>query len=109
MYFTHLRSQLSEDSSFRKRYSAASISHSLEDLSGLPNYLRTLEKGHEIKDMKIRHLENEVERSASFHKLILISLLKQSNIYRLKGKQGELEKLLQIYEQHSPLTDQHLK
>lgn len=77
IYFAHLRSQFPAESSLRRRYSAASISHSLEDLADLPNYLRTLETGNEIKDMKIRHLENEVERCASFHNLVLISLLKQ--------------------------------
>jgi hypothetical protein len=56
------QSQSPEGSSLKRLYTAVSLAHTLEGLSDLPNYLRNLEKGHEIKDMKIKHLENEVQR-----------------------------------------------
>jgi hypothetical protein len=49
----------------KKRYSAASVTNTLDELSGLPIYLRTLEKDLELRDMKIKHLQNEVQRCVS--------------------------------------------
>jgi len=55
------------------------VIHTLEGLSGLPNYLRTFEKDQEIKDMKIKHLENEVQRYMSSNNPVVIFFLNRGD------------------------------
>lgn len=46
----------------RAQFSAASVCRMINALEGLPGYVDQLEKRNKIKDMRIKHLENEVDR-----------------------------------------------
>jgi len=47
-----------------KHWSATSKTQILRNLSDFFDCVSGLEKSHEVKDMKIKHLENEVQRYA---------------------------------------------
>jgi len=70
-------------------------------LAGLPGYVHSLEKGHEIKDMKIKYLENEIQRHGVAVLRLPVAYLTFGR--RLKDRQAELEKLLILYER-SPIS-----
>ncbi|KAF9529204.1 hypothetical protein CPB83DRAFT_852853 [Crepidotus variabilis] len=76
--FQYLPSDENPSTAQRPQYSAATIANMLAPLEGIPGYVSRLEKSNQIKDMRIKHLENEVDR--------------------LRARQEELEKILDMYQ-----------